>query len=304
MATMNSAEFRDVVGPFMNDIFDGLYEELEEEWRPIFTVQNALPRRFQEDPFLYGFDAAPQKGEGVGVDYDAGGEAYKVRFVHITYALAFALTQELMEDGDHISMGTLYTEHLARSMVETKELVHANIFNRATNTSYTGGDGVTLLNTAHPLAGGGTFSNTLSTPANLSEASLEQLLIQMRNAVDERQKKISLKSERLIIPPSLEFTTVRLLESAFRTGTSDNDVNAIKFRGMFPKGYQVMSRMTSTTNYFIQSNAPRGFIHKKRAPVTRKMEGDFETSSMRYLSRMRFSATWVDPRCAYGSTGL
>lgn len=304
MATMNSAQFRDVVEPLLNDVFDGIYEELENEWKPVFKQENALARRWQEDPVLAGFNVAQEKDEGVSVTYDEGGEAYKVRFIHKVYALAFSLTEELMEDGDHISMGTLYSEHLARSMAEASEIVHVNIFNRATTAAYTGGDGKTLLATDHPLFGGGTFSNMLSTPANLSEASLEQLLIQIRNAVDERNKRISLRGRRLIVSPSDMFNAERILKSALRSGTGNNDTNAMKSMGMLPDGIHVLSRLSNTKFYGIQTNAPRGFIHKKRAALKRTMEGDFPTGSMRYKSRERYSATWVDPRCFYGSQGV
>src|SRR5579859_2288888 len=198
MVQMNSMQFRSVVEPLLNDIFDGIYDELPREYSQIFKIEKALQRRFQEDPILSGFGAAVLKPEGQAVTYDAGREAYRVRFVQKVYALAYAMTEELVEDGDHISIGSVYAEHLARAIDEAVEIVHANILNNATSSSFAGGDGVALLSTAHPLAGGGTFSNTLATAADISEASLEQLCIQIRTAVDERNKQIGLKPLHVI----------------------------------------------------------------------------------------------------------
>lgn len=304
MATpMNSAQFKDIVEPLLNKVFDGLYKQTEDEWTPIFKVEQGIQRRFQEDVVLAGFGVAQEKPEGTPFVYDNGGQAYTVPYVHKTYGLAFALTEELMEDGDHISIGRTYSEQLARSMKESKEIVHANILNRAFSNSFAGGDGVSLLNTAHPLFQGGTFSNKLSVAAQLSEASVEQLLIQIRNAVDERNKKISLKGRRLIVPPSLMFTAERILRSTLRSGTGNNDINAMKNMGMLPDGIHVMSRLTSATAYYIQTDALRGLMHYTRSAVRRGMEGDFETSSMRYKSRERYAAGWTDPRGLYGSEG-
>lgn len=302
MVQMNSMEFRSVVEPLLNDCFDGIYESLPRQWSQVFKVETALPRRYQEDPILSGFGSAVRKEEGQGVTYDAGREAYRVRFVQKTYALAYAMTEELIEDGDHLSIGKIYSEHLALAMEECREIVHAQILNRAETAGYLGGDGVTLLSTAHPLVSGATFSNRLTTAANLSEASLEQLLTQIDNAVDERGKRINLQSVKLIVAPGNRWNAHRILKSTKRVGTADNDANAIKDMGVL-SDIVVMTRLTNAQQYFIQTNAPRGLVCKDRAKLRRSMEGDFETGNMRYKARFRFEPNWIDPRCLFGSAG-
>lgn len=303
MVQMNSMQFRSVVEPLLNDVFDGIYDELPREYSQIFKMEKALPRRYQEDPILAGFGAAVMKAEGTPVTYDAGREAYRVRFVQKVYALAYAMTEELVEDGDHISIGTTYSEHLARAIDEAVEIVHANILNNSTSSSFVGGDGVSLLSPAHPLAGGGTFSNTLATAADISEASLEQLCIQIRSAVDERNKQIGLRPTKVICSPTNEFNAVRLLQSIGRPATADNDPNAIRKTNRIAAEPQIITRMTTAKMYFVGTNAPRGLITKWRRNVRRAMEGDFETGSMRHKASVRFEAKHVDPRCLYGHQG-
>lgn len=304
MATMNSALFIQEVEPVMNTVFDGLYTELSPEWTAIYKKETAIPRRFEDDSVLFGFGTAVEKGEGAPITYDEGGEAYQVRYLNKTYALAFALTEELIEDGDHISISSIYTQHLARAHRITEEIVHAAPLNNATNGAFVGGDGVTLLNTAHPLAGGGTFSNTLTTAANLSSAALEQLLIQARTAPDERGNKlIAVKPLRLIIAPDNEFNADRILNSTLRPGTANNDINAIRNMG-YLRDVVTLTQLTNPNVYFIQTDAPRGLIHKTRAGMKRAMEGDFESGSMRYKARQRFAVNVTDPRAVWGSVGV
>lgn len=303
MVQMNSMQFRSVVEPLLNDVFDGIYDELPREYSQIYKTEKALPRRFQEDPILAGFGSAVLKPEGQAVTYDAGREAYRVRFVQKVYALAYAMTEELVEDGDHISIGTVYSEHLARAIDEAVEIVHANVLNNATSASYPGGDGVALLSTAHPLSGGGTFSNTLATAADISEASLEQLCIQVRTAVDERNKQIGLKARSVITTPTNEFNAIRLLQSIGRPGTADNDPNALRKSNRLAAEPKIITRMTTAKMYFIETSAPRGLITKWRRNVRRAMEGDFETGSMRHKASVRFECKHVDPRCLYGHQG-
>ena len=200
MATpMRSTDFRSIVEPILNETFDGVYSQRADEWKGCFTERNGTPRSYHEEPVLYGFGAAPEMPDGTPVTYDAGGVLFIQRYVYKVYGLAFALTKVLVEDGDHIKIGRIYSEHLAQSMIETKETLCANIFNRAfTGTgSALGGDGVTLNNPAHPIANG-SFSNVLTTAAALSQNSLEQMLIQIRNAVDNNSKRIRLTPKKII----------------------------------------------------------------------------------------------------------
>lgn len=300
---MTSTQFVSVVEPLLNEVFDGIYNELPREYSQVFKQETAIARRFQETPVLYGLGTAVLKPEGQQITYDQGGEHYRVRFTPKVWALAYAMSEELIDDGDHISMGSIFAQHLARGMGESKEIVHANIFNRAENGSYLGGDGKTLLATDHPLALGGSFSNKLATPANLSEAAIEQLLIQIMNAVDGRGKRIALNGVKLIVSPSNIFNATRILRSTNRPGTADNDINAIKNLGVLNSSPTKITRLTNANQWFIQTDAPEGLKTKQRKAMKRGMEGDFNTNSMRYKAYERYDANWVDPRCVYGTAG-
>lgn len=304
MPIMNSAAFVDVVEPILNEVFDGIYDQATPEWSQVFSTKKGTPRRFHEEPVMYGLEAAPEKGEGAEILEDSGGIAYRTRYVYKTYAISTAMTKELIEDGEHISMGRIYSEHMATAMTESKELVHADIFNRAETAGYELGDGVTLLNTAHPLAGGGTFANTLAAAADLSEASLEDLLILQGQAVDERGNRIRLKTKQIVVPVALQFVAYRLLNSINQAGTANNDINAIKGMGAIPSAPMVMSRLTLAGSYFLITDVSHGFSHFPRAKLSRAMEGDFKTDNMRYKCRERYAAGVGDPRAAYGDLGL
>ena len=303
---MNTATFRDVVSPFLNTVFDGQYNAHPAEWSRFFKVEEALDRSYEEEVVLYNFGYAPVKGQGAPITYDQGGEHYKTPFQYVVYALAFALTEELMEDGEHIKIGSKYSAALANSMRVTKEQFHANVLNNATSGSYLGGDGVSLLSTSHPYALGGTFSNTLATQADISEASLEQLLIQMNTARDGRTLAVSIKPKMIIISPQIQYEAERILRSVLRVATGNNDINAMKSMGQLQGDDSILVNhyLTGTTFYGIVSDAEQGFIHKRRRALRKKMEGDFETGNMRYKADERYYATWVDPRCMYGSPGL
>jgi len=301
-APMRSTDFRSIVEPILNESFDGVYDQRADEWSTVFREQQGIPRNYHEEPVLYGFGAAPQLPDGSPVTYQQGGVLFLQRYVYQVFGLAFALTKVLVEDGDHIRIGQVYAKHLAQSLVETKELLCANILNRAFNSSYTGGDGVSLTNTAHPIASG-SFSNQLSTAAALSQTSLEQMLIQIRQAVDNNGKKIRLQPLKLVVAPGNVFQAEVLLKSVLRTGTANNDINPIKSIGLLPEGASVISRLTSATNWWIQTDAPEGLKLMMRRVLEKTMEGDFETDSMRYKATERYIPNWTDPRCLYGTPG-
>jgi len=301
-APMRSTDFRSIVEPILNESFDGVYDQRADEWSTVFREQQGIPRNYHEEPVLYGFGAAPQLPDGSPVTYQQGGVLFLQRYVYQVFGLAFALTKVLVEDGDHIRIGQVYAKHLAQSLVETKELLCANILNRAFNSSYVGGDGVSLINTAHPIASG-SFSNQLSTAAALSQTSLEQMLIQIRQAVDNNGKKIRLQPLKLVVAPGNVFQAEVLLKSVLRTGTANNDINPIKSIGLLPEGASVISRLTSATNWWVQTDAPEGLKLMMRRVLEKTMEGDFETDSMRYKATERYIPNWTDPRCAYGTPG-
>jgi len=302
-APMRSTDFRSIVEPILNECFDGIYDQRADEWSTVFREQMGIPRNYHEEPVLYGFGAAPQLPDGTPVSYQQGGVLFLQRYVYNVYGLAFALTKVLVEDGDHIRIGQVYAKHLAQSLIETKELLAANVLNRAFNSSYTGGDGVSLTNTSHPIVNG-VFSNQLTTAANLSQTSLEQMLIQVRQAVDNNGKKIRLQPLKLIVAPGNVFQAEVLLKSVLRTGTANNDINPVKSIGLMPEGAAVMSRLTSSTAWWVQTDAPEGLKLMMRRGLEKTMEGDFETDSMRYKATERYPISWTEHRAVYGTPGV
>ena len=302
-APMRSTDFRSIVEPILNECFDGVYDQRADEWSRVFREEDGIPRNYHEEPVLYGFGAAPQLPDGTPVTYQQGGVLFLKRYIYKVYGLAFALTKVLVEDGDHIRLGQVYARHLAQSLVETKELLAANVLNTAfTNTTNTG-DGVPLISTSHPIVNG-TFSNQLATAAVLSQTSLEQMLIQVRQAVDNNGKKIRLVPRQLIVAPGNIFQAEVLLKSVLRTGNANNDINPVKSIGLLDEGAAVISRLTSSTAWWVQTDAPEGFKLLMRRRLEKTMEGDFETDSMRYKATERYDLGFTDPRCAYGTPGI
>jgi len=302
-APMRSTDFRSIVEPILNESFDGVYDQRADEWEQVFREEMGIPRNYHEEPVLYGFGAAPQLPDGTPVSYQQGGVLFLKRYVYQVYGLAFALTKVLVEDGDHVRLGQIYAKHLAQSLVETKELLCANVLNYAFNSSYAGGDGVALNSSAHPIVNG-TFSNILATPAALSQTSVEQMLIQIRQAVDNNQKKIRLQPLKLVVAPGNVMQAEVILKSVLRTGTANNDINPIKSIGLMPEGAAVISRLTSATNWWIQTDAPEGMKLMMRRGLEKTMEGDFETDSMRYKATERYIPGFTDPRAMFGTPGV
>ena len=300
---MRSTDFRSIVEPILNEEFDGIYEQRVDEWRGPFREQTGIPRSYHEEPVLFGFNAAPEMPDGSPVSYEAGGMLFQKRYQYRVYGLAFALTQVLVEDGDHIRIGQIYAKHLSQSLIETKETLTANVLNRAFNSAYPGGDGVALNSNAHPIASG-TFSNILSTAAALSQTSLEQILVQIRQAVDNNGKRIRLMPRAITCAPANVFQAETILKSALRTGTANNDVNPINTMGLLKEGQYNMSRLTSATAWWVNTDAPEGLKLMMRRGLKRSMEGDFETDTMRYKSTERYAVGFTDPRAAFGTPGL
>lgn len=304
MATpMRSTDFRSIVEPILNEEFNGIYDQRADEWTQVFKESTGIARSYHEEPVLYGFGAAPELPDGEAITYQSGGVLFIQRYVYKVYGLAFALTKVLVEDGDHIRVGQTYSRHLAQSLIETKETLCANILNRSFTGAYAGGDGVELCATNHPLAAG-TFSNKLATAAALSQTSLEQMLVQIRNAVDNNGKRIRLQPKKLVTGPSNVFQAEVLLNSALRTGTANNDINPVKSLGLLDGGQANLSRITSTTAWWVQTDAPEGLKLLKRRGLEKAMEGDFETDSMRYKATERYATGWTDPRTLFGTPGL
>ena len=296
---MNRASFAKLLEPGLNTLFGLEYDSYPSEYEAVFS-SNTSQKAYEEDVLLAGFGAAPTKNEGASVSYDDAGQQWTARYQHETVALAFSITEEAEEDGQYGSIASRYTKALARSMSSTKEIKAANVLNEATSANI--GDGTTLLSTSHPTQNGNQ-SNTLATAADLSETSLESILIQISDMKDERGLRIAAQGTQLIIPTAYQFVAERLLESQLRTGTADNDINAIKSGGYLPKGYHVMRRLTDSDAFFVQTDVPDGLKMFQRSPMKKGMEGDFETGNVRYKVRERYSFGVTDWRGIFGSEG-
>ena len=288
--------------PGLNALFGMEYDRYDNEHLEIYETESS-DRAFEEEVMLSGFGNAATKSEGAGVTFDTANEVYTSRYTMETIALAFALTEEAMEDNLYDQLGARYTRALARSMSHTKQIKAAAVLNNAFDSSFTGGDGKELCATDHPLGGGGTFRNEFTVAADLNETSLENALIDISQFVDERNMIVALRGMKLIVPPALQFVADRLLESTLRTGTSDNDLNAIKNMGMLPDGYTINHFLTDTDAFFLKTDAPNGFKYFERTPLSTSMEADFDTGNMRYKARERYAFGFSDPRCVFGSPG-
>lgn len=299
---INRAQLVKELEPGLNALFGLEYDKYPEECKQIFDSESS-DRAFEEEVMLSGFGEAATKAEGGGVTYDSASEAWTARYSHETIALAFAITEEAIEDNLYDRLSARYTKALARSMRHTKEVKGANVLNRAFNSSYLGGDGLELISTAHPLTSGGTLANEPSTATDLNETALENAMIDIAAFVDERGLKIAVQGQKLIIPAELQFVAERLLKSEGRVGTADNDLNALRSSGMLPQGYTVNHYLTDSDAWFVKTDAPNGMKLFERAKVKTSMEGDFETGNVRYKARERYSFGWSDPRAIYGSPG-
>jgi len=287
--------------PGLNALFGLEYKNYENQHTQIYSVESS-DRAFEEEVMESGFGEAPVKTEGAGVSYDQAQEVYTARYTHETIALAFSLTEEAVEDNLYDRLSARYTKALARSMAQTKQIKAAAVLNNAFTTSI-GGDGVALCATTHPTLSGPNLSNTLATPADLSETSLEQSLIDIAAFTDERGLKIAVQGLKLIIPKELMFTADRIMKSTLRVGTADNDINAILNKGMVPQGYVVNNFLTDPDAYFIKTDAPNGMKMFERVSMKTGFEGDFDTGNVRYKARERYSFGFSDPRGLFGSPG-
>ena len=298
---INRASIAKQLLPGLNAVFGMEYGEVADEYSVLFEVENS-DRAFEEEVMLGGFANAAVKPEGQGVTYEDAQETFTARYTHETVALAFSLTEEAVEDNLYDRISSRYTKALARSMSNTKQVKAANVLNNAFDSSFTGGDGVELCSDAHPSTGGN-IRNELSTASDLNETSLEQALIDISLLTDDRGLKIALNGRKLIIPVQLQFVAERLMKSNLRTATADNDINAIGSMGMLPEGYVVNNFLTDTDAFFIMTDAPNGMKMFQRAPITTKMEGDFETGNVKYKARERYSFGFSDFRGIFGSPG-
>jgi len=304
MGLITTGSMTKALWPGVNAWFGESYSEWPVEYTDLFT-ESKSSRAFEEEVGISGFGLAVEKAEGTGVSYDEARQSYIQRYVNRTYMLGFMITQEAIEDNQYnlAVLGKRDAKALAFSMRQTKEILAANVYNRAFSSTYTFADAKELCATDHPLFAGGTFSNELTTAADLSEASLEQAAIDIGGFVNDRGLKISILPKTLIIPKELLFEATRILKSELQSGGANNDINAIKSAGLFPGGLKVNHYLTDTDAWFIRTNAPEGMKYFNRVETTFGMDNDFDTTNAKFKARFRCSFGATDPRGIYGSPG-
>ena len=298
---ISRAQLAKELEPGLNALFGMEYTRYENEHAEIYTEETS-DRAFEEEVMLAGFGTAPTKQEGSAISFDDAQETFTARYTHETIALAFSITEEAIEDNLYDRLAARYTRALARSMANTKQIKAAAILNNAFSTSSPIGDGAALCSTSHPSVSGNQ-RNILSVASDLNETSLEQSLIDIAGLTDERGLKIAVRGMKLVIPKELQFVAERVINSNLRSGTSDNDENAIKNMGMLPEGAVVNHYLTDTDAFFILTDAPNGFKYFNRSPIKTAMEGDFDTGNMRFKARERYSFGVSDWRAVFATPG-
>ena len=288
--------------PGLNALFGLEYKQYDQEHTAIYTTESS-DRAFEEEVMLSGFAQASVKPEGSAVKFDQAQESFTARYTNETVALAFAITEEAIEDNLYDSLSARYTKALARAMAYTKQVKAASVLNNAFAAGTTYGDGKALCATDHPLVSGGSNSNTPAVASDLNETSLEASVIQIGQWTDERGLLIAAMPRKLIIPSNLQFVATRLLETEGRVGTADNDINALRNNGSVPEGYSVNHYLTDTDAWFLMTDVPNGLKHFVRAPMATSMDADFDTGNSRYKARERYSFGVSDPLGIFGSPG-
>jgi hypothetical protein len=301
MAIINSSSFAKALWPGVNAWYGKAYSEYPVEYTKLFETHKSS-RAFEEDVGVSSFGLAIVKPEGSPIQYDSERQAYITRYSHVVYALGFAITREIMEDDLYDVVGQRKAQGLAFSMRQTKEIVAANVYNRAFSNSYVGGDGKELCATDHPLFAGGTFANELTTAADLSEAALEQAHIDIAGFVNDRGLLISVRPKTLIIPRQLMFEAKRITAPTGRPGTDTNDVNAMKAMGLVPE-VVVNHYLTDSDAWFLRTDVPHGMKHFERRADSFDMDNDFDTENAKFKATARYSFGWTDPRGLFGSPG-
>lgn len=301
MSIINSASFAKALYPGVNAWYGKAYNEYATEYNKLFETFKST-RQFEEDVGVSSFGLAIAKPEGSPITYDSERQAFITRYQHVVYALGFIITREIMEDDQYDVVGQRKAQGLAYSMRQTKEVIAANVYNRAFNSSYVGGDGKELLATDHPNFAGGTWSNELAVAADLSEAALEQACIDIGGFTNDRGLLIAAKPKTLIIPRQLAFEAKRILGSPLRVGTANNDLNALKDMSMIPE-VVVNHYLTDTDAWFIRTDVPHGMKHFERRADAFEMDNDFDTENAKFKATARYSFGWTDPRGLFGSPG-
>lgn len=301
MSVINTGSFAKALWPGVNAWYGKAYDEFPVEYTALFDKHSSR-KAWEEDVGISSFGLAVQKPEGAAVSYDSEKQGFVSRYQHVVYALGFVITREMMEDDQYDVVGQRKATGLAFSMRQTKEIIGANVYNRAFSGSYTGGDGVSLVSASHANVAGGTWSNTLATAADLSEASLEQACIDIAGFTNDRGLLIAVRPETLVIPRQLMFEAKRILGTEGRVGTDLNDLNALKTLGIIPK-VVTNHYLTDADAWFIRTNVKDGMKYFERRSDSFEMDNDFDTENAKFKATARYSFGWTDPRGIYGSAG-
>lgn len=300
MGIITTGSFAKALYPGVNTWYGKAYKEYPVEYTDLFTTHSSR-RAWEEDVSVSSFGLAVQKSEGAGVTYDSEQQGFMTRYTHVEYALGFVITRNMVDDDLYDVVGSRKASGLAFSMRQTKEVVGANVYNRAFNSSFTGGDGLELLSTAHVNVAGGTWANELATAADISEASLEQACIDIAGFTNDRGLKIAVMPKYLIVPKELMFEAGKILKTEYEVGTANNTVNIV--RSKFPGGLKENHYLTDTDAWFIRTNAPNGMKYFERRGDSFTTDGDFDTDNAKFKATARYSFGWSDPRELFGSPG-
>jgi len=302
MALINTGALAKALRPGVNTWFGNMYNRFPEEFSAIFDKEMSA-MNFEEDVNVHGFGLGVVKPEGTAITYDSMQQGFIKRYIHIVYGLGFIITREAIEDNLYMKLAKSNTEALAHSMKQVKETVAANVLNRAFSSSYTGADGLELCSTSHLLSKGGTFQNKLSTAADLSEASLEQALMDIGGFVDDAELKMSARGMKLIIPRQLEFEAQRILKSDLQPGSANNDINVLMSGRYLPGGFAVNHYLTDSDAWFVKTDVPNGLRHFERRAMQIDNDTEFDSDNMKFKATERYSFGWTDPRGIFGSPG-
>ncbi len=301
MSVITSSSFAKLLWPGLNSIYGKSYNDYPVEWDKLFE-KNSSDRAYEEDLGLSSFGLAAVKNEGAPIQYDSERQGFTSRYNHVVYALGFIITREIYEDDQYGKVGAQKAKALARSMRQTKEIVGSNIYNRAFDSNYVGGDGVELISALHPNVAGGVFSNKIATAADLSEAALEQATIDIAGFRDDRGLLIAARPEKLVIPYQQQFEVKRILGSDGRVGTDLNDPNVLKNEGIF-SNVITNHYLTDSDAWFILTSVKDGLKYFERRGDAFEMDNDFDTENAKFKATARYSFGWSDPRAIYGSAG-
>lgn len=302
MGIITSSSFAKALWPGVNSWYGKAYDEYPVEWTKLFDKYTSK-KQWEEDVGISSFGLAVVKPEGSTVSYDSEKQGFTTRYTHVVYALGFIITREIFDDDQYDVVGQKKAKALAFSIRQTKEVVAANVYNRAFTSGFNGGDGVTLLSASHPNIAGGTWSNQLSTAADISEAALEQAVIDIANFTNDRGLRIAVIPESIHIPVNVEFDLARILKNTSRPDTANRDINALVNMGKFPKGMFVNHYFTDTDAWFIRTNVSDGMKYFERRADEFTVDNDFDTENAKFKATSRYSFGWTDPRALYGSAG-